>query len=290
MGILGRRKKSGDVALACRAPVTGFIETTRATPTGPTVFAFMPPNFPHSPTPPHPTPRSSKLPSSHSALPFLEVYHLLNWSLLPHSLKTLAPGSMAFTLRPWPQFLPTASWMTSLSAQTTHPIPCLSISWPYILQWLSPLLSPITSWLCHHPKLHLLNHKPKHPKLWLHPLSFQHDWALAPLILPAHSLLSFLSSHTSYQPYFCQGSQFLGKKNLLLCASSSFTWACTRADSWALLEEITEEGQRVPYKFRLSHECMLLGSLSRHNKNLEWRTLKLLGGSQLSEDRPCYSS
>ena len=40
----------------------------------------------------------------------------------------------------------------------------------------------------------------------------------------------------------------------------------------------------------LSRVCMLLGSLSRHNKNLEWRTLKPLGGSQLSEDRPCYSS
>ena len=40
----------------------------------------------------------------------------------------------------------------------------------------------------------------------------------------------------------------------------------------------------------LSRECMLLGSLSRHNKNLEWWTLKPLGGSQLSEDRPCYSS
>ena len=31
-----------------------------------------------------------------------------------------------------------------------------------------------------------------------------------------------------------------------------------------------------------SGESMLLGSLSRHNKNLEWRTLKPLGGSQLS--------
>ena len=40
----------------------------------------------------------------------------------------------------------------------------------------------------------------------------------------------------------------------------------------------------------MSRECMLLGSLSRHNKNLEWRTLKPLGGSQLSEDRPFYSS
>ena len=39
----------------------------------------------------------------------------------------------------------------------------------------------------------------------------------------------------------------------------------------------------------LSLECMLLGSLSRHNKNLEWWILKPLGGSQLSEDRPCYS-
>ena len=78
----------------------------------------------------------------------------------------------------------------------------------------------------------------------------EHDWALAALVLPAHALLSFLSGHTSCQPYFCQGSQFLGKKNLLLCASSSFTWACTRADSWALLEEITEEGQRVPHKFK----------------------------------------
>ena len=42
--------------------------------------------------------------------------------------------------------------------------------------------------------------------------------------------------------------------------------------------------------FLMSRECMLLGSLSRHNKNLEWWTLKAPGGSQLSEDRPCYSS
>ena len=40
----------------------------------------------------------------------------------------------------------------------------------------------------------------------------------------------------------------------------------------------------------LLRECMFLGSLSHHNKNLEWRTLKPLGGSQLSDDRSCYSS
>ena len=43
-------------------------------------------------------------------------------------------------------------------------------------------------------------------------------------------------------------------------------------------------------KLVLSRECMFLGSLSCHNKNLEWQTLKPLGGPQLSEDRPCYSS
>lgn len=52
-GNLGEEKEVGDVALACRAPVTGFIETTRTTPTGPTVIAFMPPHPPTSPTPPH---------------------------------------------------------------------------------------------------------------------------------------------------------------------------------------------------------------------------------------------
>ena len=41
---------------------------------------------------------------------------------------------------------------------------------------------------------------------------------------------------------------------------------------------------------QLSGECMLLGSLSCHSKDLEWRTLKPLGGSQLLEDRPCYNS
>ena len=40
----------------------------------------------------------------------------------------------------------------------------------------------------------------------------------------------------------------------------------------------------------VSRECMFLGSLSPHNKNLEWQTLKPLGRTQLSEDRPCYSS
>ena len=40
----------------------------------------------------------------------------------------------------------------------------------------------------------------------------------------------------------------------------------------------------------MSHACMLLGSSSRHNKNLEWRTLKPLGRSQLLEDRLCYNS
>ena len=44
------------------------------------------------------------------------------------------------------------------------------------------------------------------------------------------------------------------------------------------------------FKLFVSRECMLLGSLSRHNKNMEWRTLKPLGRSRLSEDRPCYSS
>ena len=47
----------------------------------------------------------------------------------------------------------------------------------------------------------------------------------------------------------------------------------------------------VPFKgMHLSGKCMRLGSLSHHNKNLEWWTLKPLGGSQLLEDRPCYSS
>ena len=46
----------------------------------------------------------------------------------------------------------------------------------------------------------------------------------------------------------------------------------------------------VLQSMKVSCECMLLGSLSRHNKNLEWRTLKPPGGSQLSEDRPCYRS
>ena len=44
-----------------------------------------------------------------------------------------------------------------------------------------------------------------------------------------------------------------------------------------------------PPAFNLSREYIFLGSLSRRNKNLGWRTLKPLGGSQLSEDRPCYS-
>ena len=44
------------------------------------------------------------------------------------------------------------------------------------------------------------------------------------------------------------------------------------------------------FKLFVSRECMLLGSLSRHNKNMEWRTLKPLGRSRLSEDRLCYSS
>ena len=45
-----------------------------------------------------------------------------------------------------------------------------------------------------------------------------------------------------------------------------------------------------PPAFNLSREYIFLGSLSRHNKNLGWRTLKPLGGSQLLEDRQCYSS
>ena len=41
----------------------------------------------------------------------------------------------------------------------------------------------------------------------------------------------------------------------------------------------------------LSHECMLLGSLSRHNKDLERRTLKpSVRHSSWVLDKPCYSS
>ena len=41
----------------------------------------------------------------------------------------------------------------------------------------------------------------------------------------------------------------------------------------------------------LSHECMFLGSLSRHNKDLEQRTLKPSARhSSRVLDKPCYSS
>ena len=41
----------------------------------------------------------------------------------------------------------------------------------------------------------------------------------------------------------------------------------------------------------LSRECMFLGSLSRHNKDLEQRTLKpLVRHSFWVLDKPCYSS
>lgn len=152
----GGEVSQGDVALACRAPGSGFIETTGAKPTGPLVSAFS--VIPSRILYPAISPQCPPLTGS--------SYLLNSWSLpLPHSLKTLAPGAVAFTPWPWPQFLPTCSWMASLTTQMTHPVPCLSVSWPYILQWLSPLLSPITTWLCHCPKfLHLLNHKLKHPK------------------------------------------------------------------------------------------------------------------------------
>ena len=47
----------------------------------------------------------------------------------------------------------------------------------------------------------------------------------------------------------------------------------------------------VLYPLVLSCECMFLGSLSHHNKDLEWRTLKPLArhSSQVL-DKPCYSS
>jgi len=42
---------------------------------------------------------------------------------------------------------------------------------------------------------------------------------------------------------------------------------------------------------RLSRECMFLGSLSRHNKDLEQRTLKPSARhSSRVLDKPCYSS
>ena len=45
------------------------------------------------------------------------------------------------------------------------------------------------------------------------------------------------------------------------------------------------------YLLQMSRECMFLGSLSRHNKDLERRTLKPLARhSSRVLDKPCYSS
>ena len=41
----------------------------------------------------------------------------------------------------------------------------------------------------------------------------------------------------------------------------------------------------------LSHECMFLGSLSHHNKDLErWTLTPLVRHSSQVLDKPCYSS
>ena len=62
----------------------------------------------------------------------------------------------------------------------------------------------------------------------------------------------------------------------------------TVADFIFLGSKITVDGD---CSMKLSHECMFLGSLSRHNKDLERQTLKPSAcHSSRVLDKPCYSS
>ena len=62
-------------------------------------------------------------------------------------------------------------------------------------------------------------------------------------------------------------------------------WTAKRSNQ-SILKEISPE-----YSLVVSRECMFLGSLSRHNKDLERRTLKPSAGhSSRVLDKPCYSS
>ena len=62
-------------------------------------------------------------------------------------------------------------------------------------------------------------------------------------------------------------------------------WTAKRSNQ-SILKEISPE-----YSLVVSRECMFLGSLSRHNKDLERRTLKPSAGhSSRVLDKPCCSS
>ena len=62
-------------------------------------------------------------------------------------------------------------------------------------------------------------------------------------------------------------------------------WTAKRSNQ-SILKEISPE-----YSLVVSRECMFLGSLSRHNKDLERRTLKPSARhSSWVLDKPCYSS
>ena len=61
---------------------------------------------------------------------------------------------------------------------------------------------------------------------------------------------------------------------------------------WATVYGVTKELDMTENTLMLvSHECMFLGSLSRHNKDLERWTLKpSVCCSSWILDKPCYSS
>ena len=61
---------------------------------------------------------------------------------------------------------------------------------------------------------------------------------------------------------------------------------------WATVYGVTKELDMTENTLMLvSHECMFLGSLSRHNKDLERWTLKPSARhSSWVLDKPCYSS
>ena len=62
-------------------------------------------------------------------------------------------------------------------------------------------------------------------------------------------------------------------------------WTAKRSNQ-SILKEISPE-----YSLVVSRECMFLGSLSRHNKDLEQRTSKpSVHHSSQVLDKPCYSS